>query len=124
MHSMEYFESLLTGRRQPKFTWLSIVVGVIACCVIATKWLRRQGNLVGHNGTVIPEIQGESRFSRFNQGLAARNSPCLVWNGDRPDIILTQPEHVKEFCSRKAKSKHLRKQKCPYPHIPFKLASC
>ncbi|KAK8093323.1 cytochrome P450, partial [Apiospora hydei] len=78
-------------------------------------WLRRQGYLVDHNGAAIPEIKGESRFSRFNQGyqlstqasLTAGNGPCLIWNGTRPEIILTQPEHVKEFYSRKAKE-HLK----------------
>jgi hypothetical protein len=31
-------------------------------------WLRRQGYLQNYEGKPIPEVKGESRFSRFSHG--------------------------------------------------------
>ncbi|KAL1845185.1 hypothetical protein VTK73DRAFT_964 [Phialemonium thermophilum] len=71
-------------------------------------WMRSQGYLQDAEGKAIPEVKGDSRFSRFSHGYelsrkgaaVAGTSPYLIWNGAVPEIVLTQPEHVRTFYSR------------------------
>ncbi|KAK4041460.1 cytochrome P450 [Parachaetomium inaequale] len=98
-----------------------IVLGLLATLVVVLNWtavqrmlrkawLRRHGYLQNYEGKPIPEVKGESRFSRFSHGYElsregsklAGDEPYIIWNGTHPEVVLTQAEHVREFYSKRS----------------------
>ncbi|XWX01109.1 hypothetical protein V2A60_009134 [Cordyceps javanica] len=62
-------------------------------------------------GRKVKMLKGNTRFSRFSHGPQvseagrdiAGDNPFLVWNGPHQELVITQPDHLKEFCRKDAK---------------------
>ncbi|KAF7562114.1 hypothetical protein G7046_g2023 [Stylonectria norvegica] len=73
--------------------------------------LRNGGYFINREGESIPEIDGDTRFTRFSHGrdLSQRGAaqfgskPYMIWNNTKSEIVLSTSEHIKEFYSRQAK---------------------
>ncbi|EAQ93104.1 hypothetical protein CHGG_01339 [Chaetomium globosum CBS 148.51] len=86
-------------------------------------WLRRQGYFQDNEGRPIPELKGETRFSRFSHGYelslqgakTAERRPYMIWNGTSPEVVLTQAEHVREFYSKRSQE-HFKPENASMGH--------
>ncbi|KAB2569566.1 Cytochrome P450 monooxygenase lepD [Lasiodiplodia theobromae] len=72
---------------------------------------QQMGYFKNAQGEKMKELSFNSRFVRFSQGHAmseqgvalAGTDPYLTWNDGKPEVVLTRPEHVKDFFGRESK---------------------
>ncbi|KAK0618757.1 Cytochrome P450 monooxygenase lepD [Lasiodiplodia hormozganensis] len=78
---------------------------------LAKVLVQQMGYFKNAQGEKMKELRFNSRFVRFSQGHAmseqgvalAGTEPYLTWNDGKPEVVLTRPEHVKDFFGRESK---------------------